>query len=547
MARNDDALYLVLAPEFGGTRFGPFEGLEARLGADPERCHIVIPESFGVSREHCKVLRPRPDSLLVAPAERTAAVFLWKGDARRPAQIHTPTAVRPGDSFSLVTPEGPRFSVEIAPLPADVLAQRQAGRSKRRSFRDLSAGGFATAGKDLLLARLYTLSPVSILMRAKHFVTSGAIWQPRVLILMAVMAGGYVTSAFTGASACAAKKQVATLQKKSDTCEESLAYAESMGGSVENFNFDKLASTITGANALGLALQKDPQLMDLVKAEARKIASNPESYAWLYEKSARADEWAKWRERIEKTEALDPELRRLLPFAAAIRNRTKGPWDKMLDSREGEVCSRGPMRLSYRQARNLGLALVQPDAFVAGDATQIAQQDTERSTLLLRTLEAAGETPPTEPLVSAADVVRQGASTCVRVEGEDDREEAGKVLKMLLAQMGKGAERVSEADTPFGLVGRIAKLYVSDVPGQRFSGDNAGGTVDFRRGTPTGALADVPGGPWVVERTAEVFARAIVLPCEGVLDGDRKLAEATFGTLPPAVPCLVLNYRLTHE
>lgn len=546
MARNDDALYLVLAPEFGGTRFGPFEGLEVRLGSDGERCHITIPDSFGVAREHCKVLRPRPDSLMVAPAERTAAVFLWKGDARRPTQITTPTAVRPGDSFALVTPEGPRFVIEIAPLPPEVIAQRDRAKSKRRSFRDLSAGGFANAGKDLLLARLYTLSPVSLLMRAKHFITSGAIWQPRVLLLMAVAAGGYISSAVTGFAACSARKEVATLQKKGETCEESLAYAESLGGDVESLNFDKLASTITGVPAIGLAFQKDPQLLDLVKAEAKKIAANPEPYAWLYEKSARSDEWAKWRERLEKTDALDPDIRKVLPYAAAVRNRIKGPWDRVLDSKESEVCGRGPMRLTYRQARNLGLASVQVDAFVAGDATQIAQQDAERQALLLKTFEAAGEPAPTEAFASSADVLRQGVSTCVRAEGDDDRDDAGKMVKMLLDQVGKDAPKVGEADSAFGLVGRMAKLFVADVPGQRFVGD-MGGTVDFKRGTPTGAMTDIPGGAWVTERTAEVFARALVLPCDGVLDGDKTRAEAVFGALPPAVPCLVLNYRLTHE
>jgi hypothetical protein len=384
-------------------------------------------------------------------------------------------------------------------------------------------------------------------MRAKHFVTSGAIWQPRVLILGAMMLGGYVTAAVAGFSSCSAKKQVATYQKKAETCEESLAYAESMGGDVESFNFDKLASTITGVQALGLAMQKDPQLLDLVKAEAKKIAANPEPYAWMYEATARSEEWAKWRERIDKTEAIDPDLRKVLPYAAAVRNRIKGPWDRVLDSKESDACGRGPMRLTYRQARNLGLSLVSVDAFVQGDATALAQDEAERSARLLKTLEAAGEPVPSEALpASGADVLRQGASTCLRLEGDDDREDAGKVTKMLLEQVGKGAERVSDADTPFGLVGRVAKLYAADVPGQRFSGD-AGGTVDFRRGTPTGALADVPGGAWVVERTAEVFARALVLPCDGVLDGDRKRAEAVFGTLPPAVPCLVLNYRLTHE
>ena len=33
MPAQDLVLYLTLSPEFGGTRFGPFEGIEARLGS----------------------------------------------------------------------------------------------------------------------------------------------------------------------------------------------------------------------------------------------------------------------------------------------------------------------------------------------------------------------------------------------------------------------------------------------------------------------------------------------------------------------------------
>jgi hypothetical protein len=544
--RNDLVLYLALTPEFGGTRFGPFEGLEARLGSDGNRCHITIPEAFGVATEHCKVLRQGPDNLLVAPADRTAAVWVWKGDARRPVQATSPTAVRPGDSFALVSPEGPRFVIELGPLPPEIQAERERAKRSKRGFRDLTAGGFATAGKDLILARLMTLSPLQMVMRGWHYIASGAIWNPRVLLLLAMASGGYVASAVAGFNACAARKEAAGFKKQADTCQESLAYAEGMGGNVDNFNFDQLASTITGVNALGLAMQKDPQFLELVKTEAKKIAANPEHYSWLYEKSARSEEFSKWRERVEKADGLDPDVRRMLPYLAATRNRVKGPWDRVVDSQEVEVCGRGPLRLTYRQARNLGLASVQLDAYVAGDATQVAQQEAERAALLQKTAQAALEVAPTELPPSLAEVVKQGQSTCVRADGDDDREDLQKLGSMLDDQLGKDAMFVPAAETGFGLVARVAKLYAADVPNLRWT-DDKNAMLDFRRGTPTGAVADLVGKQWVLERTAEVFARALVLPCEGVLDGDRDRAEATFGTLPAAVPCLVLNYRLTHE
>jgi len=70
MAGEDIALYLTLTPEFGGTRFGPFEGIECRLGSNADRCNITIPEGMGVQKEHCKVIRQGPSNLILTPALR---------------------------------------------------------------------------------------------------------------------------------------------------------------------------------------------------------------------------------------------------------------------------------------------------------------------------------------------------------------------------------------------------------------------------------------------------------------------------------------------
>ena len=49
--------FLQLSPEFGGTRFGPFEVVEIRLGSDPDQNDITLPETLGVAEQHVKVLR----------------------------------------------------------------------------------------------------------------------------------------------------------------------------------------------------------------------------------------------------------------------------------------------------------------------------------------------------------------------------------------------------------------------------------------------------------------------------------------------------------
>ncbi|MFZ5480778.1 MAG: hypothetical protein ACOZNI_28720 [Myxococcota bacterium] len=547
MAGNpqDLVLYLVLSPEFGGTRFGPFEGIEARLGSNKERCHITLPEALGVAKEHCKVIRQGGTNMILAPSERTAAVFLWKGDARRPMQVQTPTAVRPGDSFSLVTPDGPRFLIELGELPAEVKAAR--APASRRGPRGLTAGRLADEAKRMGIARLLTYGPLAIANRAWYFVKSGTIWQPRYIILGTIMLFGYLTSGVASCTAFKFKSDVFSAEKKLENCKSDLAYAEDMGKDVENFAFDQLASRIIGVNSVGNAMKKDPQLLDKVKAEAKKIAANPEWYAWMLdEQSARVEEFAKWRERVDKSEELDPDTKKLVPWLAAQKQRLKGSWDKVLDSKEIEVCGRGPIRMTYRQGRNLGLDSVQLDAYVAGDATQIVEDVGEKTKLLGRTAEAAGEPQPDGNLASTAENLRQGVSTCVYAEGDDDRENASKVLSMLHDQIGKDAKLVPDVDNAFGPVARVAKYFAADVPSAKFT-DAKTSPIDFSKGNPMGALADLPGGSWVVDRTAEVIARALVIPCDAALNGDKGKLEAVFGTLPSAVPCLVLNYRLTHD
>lgn len=541
MAQDDLVLYLTLSPEFGGTRFGPFEGLEARLGADRDRCHITLPEALGVAKEHCKVIRQGGASMILSPSDRTAAVFLWKGDARRPMQVQTPTAVRPGDSFALVTPDGPRFFIELGELPPEAKAKRQASK---RGPQNLTAGKFASAGKDLFLARLYTLSPVSLAMRGMHMVKSGAIWQPRIIILGAIMLFGYMSAGMGSCAAFKFKRDVSSKQVELDSCNESLSYAKNMGGDVENFQFHQLAASILGMQSLGQALQKDTQLQDKVKAQAKKIAMEPEPYRWLLDKSARAEEFAQWRERMDKAEALDPATRKLAAYLAAHPRRVKGNWGKIFDAQQAEVCGRGPIRLTYRQGRNLGLTSVALDAYVFGDTTSLTSDEGERSKLLVKTAEAAGEAAPEGTLASAVEVITQGEMACIRGEGDDDREANGKLSSMLAGQIGKNARYVPDAEAAFGPVARVAKLFAADVRGQRYGAESA--SADLSKGMLSSALGEVQGGDWVMDRTAEVIARALVLPCDGVLE-DKAKAEAVYGTLPNPIMCLVLNYRLTHD
>ena len=74
------------------------------------------------------------------------------------------------------------------------------------------------------------------------------------------------------------------------------------------------------------------------------------------------------------------------------------------------------------------------------------------------------------------------------------------------------------------------------------------GDIDFSQ-AQVGAVLDGfdARGQWVMARTAETIARAIVVPCLAVLQGDPSKAEGTLGEgLPSPVNCLVLDWKLRN-
>ncbi len=544
MARDDTALYLVLAPEFGGTRFGHFDQLEVRLGSDAQRCHITLPESLGVAKEHCKVIRNQDNSLLVAPSERTAGVFVWKGDARRPVQIQTPTAVRSGDSFALVSPDGPKFFLEIGPLPASVL---QARRSPARGRANLTAAKFAQEVRRFIVARLYTFSLVSLAGRAWHMVQSGMIWQPRFIISAMVIMSGWMMAAPAGCTAWWYSKKTVEVEEKANTCEQDLAYVKQLGKTgIENYTFDQLADQVTAGN-IGAALAKNDELIGAVKRRAQALIGDVEPYSWIFDDTRdTVEDFVAFRTLVQKSESIDPYTKELLPFLAATRARTLGEWEKVLDSDEALTCGRGPIRLTYRQAKRLGMADVALDAYVGNDVDAVANNEEDRWARLKQT--AAGNLEPEPPVLlpsNIANLNQQASEGCIVADGDDERANNGKLLKMLVAQIGRDVDGLPSAETGKAGVARIAKLYAADRPEVSFA-DAKAAQLSLLKPLNV-ALEGTPKKEWIIDRTAEVVARAMVLRCEAVLNKDAAKMEAIFGKLPNALPCLVLYYKLTKS
>lgn len=546
MERDDLALYLVLSPEFGGARFGPLEDLEVRLGSDGNRCRIVVAESLGVLREHCKLIRQGGGSFLLAPAERTAAVFLWKGDARRASQVTAPTAVRPGDSFAMVSPDGPRFTIEIAPLPPEVLAKRRPPPS--RGPRGLSAKKFADEGWRMVLARLWTIGPVALANRAWYMVQSGAIWQPRILIAAGMALFAMVGMAGSCGTAFKFRRDKVKATAQLAQCKENLAYADQLADrSAENLKFHELVGTITGDLPLGQALAADNDLRPAVRQAAATIADavadgGSDEWRWLIEDSQGASDFTSLRERLLEVKSLDAGTANLLPYTAFGPRMRLGDWSRVTTSTGEDGCGRGPFALTYRQGRSLGLDALQLDAYVAAGEGTLRNDESQRTQAILATALSARESPPAPLPPTEIATLAAGVENCVYAAGEDGRASASKVLAALGDHLGKDASALPGMDEPAASVSRIAKLFAADVPGNNY----AAGASLFKFGrTLSQSLRERAGAEWVLKRTATTIARATVLPCFARLEGENPAKlEAVLGRLPPPVPCLVLMWDL---
>lgn len=542
MVRDELAIYLTLAPEFGGTRFGPYEGMEVRLGSAPDRSNIVLPESFGVAKDHAKVMRSQDTGLVVAPAERTAAVWVWKNDARRPVQILTATAVRSGDSFALVSPDGPKFSVEIAPLPAEMI---QARRSSNKGIKGLTGDRLAQAGWSLFMARLYAFSPVQMVASLYYRVKSGAIFNPRNFLLM-IMGGAAMVGPMVGGAIAWLKnfeikskdEEITDLRSQVDTL------AEIRRTGIENMQSHQLIAQATGTAELSGGMEKDTVLLGKVKDQARVMVQDIGPYSWLLTGDSRVEQFIEWRKTIEKADDIDKITRRLLTFAAADGKSGIHNFDQIKDSDDKSVCGRGPLRLTYRQGRSLGLEKVQADRYVLSDELALAQDPIKRADMLRPIAEAALGTPwPDPPPETEIEDITSGSEACAFVTGDDDRLKISELKKALVKHLGKDASFTPQGETGGAAIARLAKLYAADIVGNSYAGPNPP-LISFKSGI---AVALQDRSQWPVERTARVIARSAVLPCKAALSKDAKKLEEVFGALPDPITCLVLFYKLENE
>lgn len=517
-------LFLQLSPEFGSTKFGPFTGAEIRLGNDPGRNDIVLPENLGVSVEHCRVVKQQGDeTFIVAPVDRTSLVFVWRKDGRPPKQITAPQALTDGDGFSLGAAEGPRFIIVLEyPKPAG--GAPDAGGPKAglgKAAQKLSSKGLLDEIKRRGFAKALTSSLGHNLANAFTFIKSGTFLQPRYIIVGLMLFSGYL---FAGTLSCGLAASMYDGQSKADeitTLKDQCGVTDAEEGPP---TINKQTKKLLGAAGPGFKeiLDKDADLAALYTKKLASIKGNAAQYDWVRSKGSTP--LSQWQGYLAKSSAYDEALVRVFTYLAATPNDPKDfQLFRIFENPEKTFsCYRGPLQLSWRQADRFGMSNAMLDVPV--DIT-VAQQGAKDEIQPLIEAEPAkvGEviTLGADDEIAIDPIVQQENLECAYVKGDDDRDKINDLpgnMKELLGKKGKGLPG-PEAKGNY-LLNRMFKYYAADwqrgYKDAKF--DDPKKTLTAQLDATSSATDDAKKN--TLDQVAELMARAAIVPCLGIIGND---------------------------
>ena len=105
-------IYLQLAPEQGGIRFGPFKQ-RFDIGSDTRRVQLVLDARHGIFPIHAIGAQMQPGLLTLQPAAPGCNLFVTPAGQSHAWPVTAPVQVKHGDQLTFGTPEGPRFMVYV--------------------------------------------------------------------------------------------------------------------------------------------------------------------------------------------------------------------------------------------------------------------------------------------------------------------------------------------------------------------------------------------------------------------------------------------------
>jgi hypothetical protein len=527
---NDQALYLRLSDDFGGTRFGPFEGVEVTLGSN-EANDITIPETFGVIPDHAKVILQEGRGILITPVSQTAGVYVWKGRASKPSQISTPTAVRHGDSFAMVSPQGPRFFIEIDLLPEEMLSKRRGLKGQDR----VSKAALKKEGLRQMLLRVMTTGWGQRISKAWWFVRSGEIFLPRNIFMITAIGGGWVMGTLAMCNKADAEQELAAVEAKLDI-------VESRKGSAEIISLENQLARVTGIPSF-IDLPNEEALLLEIKAQAARIYKKSHKYKWLTdgkESNRQFKLFLDTYKAIQDWSKISEDTRRILPWIGSTHRLFQAGedlswWAVSEDSRGKKVCNRGPLSMTWTQAYHLGMDTKLD--FFTDEELPGEGEDT------LKALRRSANRSPnfdkstiTEDLMLVTRRPKNDDYNFCRVEEGAEGRDALSKLQRALAPGRKGLPD-SDSDSYRITVATLMKFYAVDFSPEVDLSSSL--RVDFD---------DEAAEKWVTERTAKTLAAAAVLPCLLVTESKKTELVKEFaedGYQP--IDCILLKYVVENE
>ncbi|MGC6509344.1 MAG: hypothetical protein ACON4U_13070 [Myxococcota bacterium] len=548
-------IHIQMSKDYGGQAFPIFEQSEIKIGSDRVTCHIHLAAEFGVELEHVRLNRLTERDVTISPTSSSAAVFLWRANGRRFEQIYTTTALGIGDAFSLVSPQGPKFIFTLQEFPPEVQKARIENFNKRKAGTGrgrLNKESVLTEGKRQIWTRLLVLGPMQLIQRAFVFVQTGAIFQPRNIFLGLTLLSGYIIG---GVSCYNSRKSTSLLDKRTQEykdCENDKEALQKMGKNKEPSLLD-LVYNITRSNEIRAALEEDNLLREEMLKRAGVLIRS-KKYDWMLSGSGpRFVKLERWQKSIKNSfdeGELDSGTAHVLSWLGASSETSE--YATFYNTEDDLVCGKGPLGLSYRQAINLGIT-AQPDALYEGLLNDLESIEL-REELIQITLAKAGvieqyeedEVPPT---YEYGETSPNEQKHCIYRDVTDNRSQIQTLLRNLSQQIGPNARNLPDADFSNGVSSRIAKLYAAEIKGVDFTEDEP--ELIFDDQVVSIQVEDVGGkdaSEWVISKTAEAFARAIVLPCMLVLENEEDARKALFEAEdggPPVVSCMYLHYKLT--
>lgn len=529
-------IWLQLTEEFGGSWFGPIDGAEFRLGTGDDN-HVRINEGLGVAPQHVRLVRRGEGSFLLAPVERSAAVWLYRSGQVRPTAVQSPTVVNIGDSFSLVTPDGVRFRI----------AQRE---SRRRKKDAAGGGGPNRRAETVERYKAGLLSEVARRIRAAalstwlgrmiqngwFFVRTGQMFSPVYIIGFLMMMSGFSGTAFMKCSRDDYKAKLAESQAETQQCNANQAALSAADGGSR------------GLPELTARILQDNSWAGSLEWPAMKSAMTDEIKLLLEGDRLVVSNWRDgWKQRFEASakalqgQGLPAEVAQALawttiPLREVPPRRADPSAHDIVGVSDAAVpdhraCQRGAFRLTWRQAYRLNLdtaedmvvSVKDQEMLRAGLSLGGTNQQVEQTLVsgFSATRRSAGAEVPdgrswlpfTNETIAQTETAA-GQSVCIvriNTDPADARTSIPKSATALARHLGVGVAGLPAKQTTNWISGRVATFYALDA-----FGDIQAPRIDTQPLSASFAAIEqsqAPVAQTIAQQTGRALARAVVLPC----------------------------------